>query len=88
VGGSGPGTAWLEWVELEHDGVPTRYDLEGGWHPDGFAGAMGELATAIAEDREPYNSGRHNLLSLELTLAACRSAEADGSPVAVESTSG
>lgn len=33
---------------------------------------------------EPFNSGRHNLLSVELTLAACRSAELDGAPVAVE----
>jgi hypothetical protein len=51
--------------------------------PDGFAGTMGELCSAIAEDREPFNSGRHNLLSVELTLAACRSAELDGAPVAV-----
>ena len=45
---------------------------------------MGELVTAIAEKREPYNSARHNLLSLELTLAACLSAEDDGRPVALE----
>jgi hypothetical protein len=44
---------------------------------------MGELVTAIAEGREPYNSARHNLLSLELTLAACLSAEEDGRPVAL-----
>ena len=42
---------------------------------------MAELLSAIAEDREPYNSARHNLLSLELTLAACRSADLDGAPV-------
>ena len=70
-------------VELEHDGETTPYALEGAWYPDGFAGAMGELMSAIAENREPYNSARHNLLSLELTLAACRSAEADGAPVAL-----
>ena len=45
---------------------------------------MAELMSAIAEKREPYNSARHNLLSLELTLAACLSAESDGSPVALE----
>jgi predicted dehydrogenase len=72
-----------ERVELERDGVTTPYALEGAWNDDGFAGAMGELVTAIAEDREPYNSARHNLLSLELTLAACRSAERDGAPVAL-----
>jgi hypothetical protein len=44
---------------------------------------MGELVSSIAEEREPYNSARHNLLSLELTLAACRSAEEDGRPVAI-----
>lgn len=70
-----------DFVELERDGHSTRFPLEGAWYDEGFAGAMGELVTAIAEDREPYNSGRHNLLSLELTLAACRSAEDEGRPV-------
>jgi hypothetical protein len=32
------------------------------------------------------NFARHNLLSLELTLAACRSAEQDGRPVSVAAT--
>ena len=49
----------------------------------GFAGTLGELVCAIAEGREPYNSARHNLLSLELTLAACRSAEEDGRAVLI-----
>jgi predicted dehydrogenase len=70
-----------DFVELERGGVFSRYVLEGSWYPDGFAGAMGELLSAIADDREPYNSARHNLLSLELTLAACRSAEEGGRPV-------
>jgi hypothetical protein len=39
--------------------------------------------TAIAEDREPFNSARHNLLSLELTLAAVRSAEENGTTVSI-----
>ena len=64
-----------EFVELERDGVTSTFALEGAWYPDGFAGTLAELACAIAEDREPYNSARHNLLSLALTLAACRSAE-------------
>jgi predicted dehydrogenase len=71
-----------DFLELERDGVSTRYALDGEWLPDGFAGAMGELMSAIAEDREPFNSARRNLLSLRLTLAACRSAEQDGRPVA------
>ena len=80
--GSGP-TPGSEWLELERDGRTTRFELDGSWHTNGFAGALGELVTAIAERREPYNSARHNLLSLELTLAACRSAEDDGRPVVI-----
>ncbi|MSP12295.1 MAG: Gfo/Idh/MocA family oxidoreductase [Chloroflexi bacterium] len=70
-----------DYVELERDGVSYRFDLAGQWFPDGFAGTMGELLCAIAEKREPYNSARHNLLSLELTLAACDSANAHGALV-------
>lgn len=49
--------------------------LEGCWFPDGFHGAMGELLSAIEEDREPINSGRNNLQSLALCFAAAASAE-------------
>jgi predicted dehydrogenase len=80
--GSGP-VPGSELVELERDGVRTRFDLDGTWNLQGFAGALGELVSAIAEGREPYNSARHNLLSLELTLAACCSAEQDGRPVSI-----
>ena len=71
-------------VELERDGVFYRYHLEGEWFPDGFAGTMGELLSAIVEDREPYNSARHNLVSLEMTMAAVRSADEDGRPVPLD----
>jgi len=81
--GSGP-VPGEEQLEVERDGTTTRFQLEGSWHTNGFAGAMGELVTAIVEKREPYNSARNNLLSLELTLAACRSAEDDGRPIALE----
>ena len=81
--GSGP-VPGEELLELERDGRTTTFQLDGSWHTNGFAGAMAELMSAIAEKREPYNSARHNLLSLELTLAACLSAENDGSPVALE----
>ena len=73
-----------DFVELEKDGVSSHFELEGTWFPDGFGGTMGELLSAIAEDREPYNSARHNLRSLEWTLTACRSADADGAPVMPE----
>ena len=70
-------------VALERAGGEHRWRLRGEWFPDGFAGTMGELLCAIAEGREPSNSARHNLLTLELTRAACRSAELDGAPVPV-----
>jgi predicted dehydrogenase len=54
--------------------------LRGRWFPDGFHGTMGELLRAIEEDREPYNSARHNLESLALCFAAVASAES-GLPV-------
>jgi predicted dehydrogenase len=76
-----------DFVELERDGAVTRYHLRGEWLNDGFAGAMAELQTAIAEDRAPYNSARHNLLSLEITLAACRSAGAGGRPIRLDELS-
>ena len=69
-----------DFLELERDRVCSRYELEGSWYFDGFAGTMGELFCAIAEDREPSNSARNNLLTLELTLAACRSAEDEARP--------
>jgi len=49
--------------------------LEGQWFSDGFHGTMGELLCAIEDSREPYNSARNNLRSLELCFAAVASAE-------------
>lgn len=60
-----------------------EYPLEGQWFVDGFAGTMGELMTAIAEDREPENSARDVAGTVEVGLAAVTSAERDGVPVAV-----
>jgi predicted dehydrogenase len=77
-----------DFVELDRDGVVSRYVLEGAWYPDGFAGTLGELVTAISQSREPFNSARHNLLSLRLTLAACRSAEESSRPVALDEIAG
>jgi hypothetical protein len=73
-----------DFVELDRDGVVSRYALEGAWYPDGFAGTLGELVTAVAEDREPFNSARHNLLSLQMTLAACLSAGEGSRPVTLD----
>jgi predicted dehydrogenase len=77
-----------DFIELERNGVSTRYALDGAWYPDGFAGALGELVTSIAENREPFNSARHNLLSLQMTLAACRSAEEGARAVSLDEISG
>ncbi len=77
-----------DFVELERGELTTRFALEGAWYPDGFAGTLGELVTAVAEDRQPFNSARHNLLSLRITLAACRSAEELSRPVALDEIPG
>jgi predicted dehydrogenase len=53
-----------------------RPRLEGKWFPDGFHGSMGELLCAVEENREPLNSARGNLKSLELCFAAIASASA------------
>ena len=49
--------------------------LTGRWFSDGFHGTMGELLSAIEEDREPTNGARDNLKSLALCFAAVASAE-------------
>jgi len=73
-----------DFVELERAGTFTRYQLQGEWLPDGFAGTMGELCSAVAGGREPSNSARDNVQSLQMTLAACRSADEGGRPVALD----
>lgn len=69
---------------LERGSESVRHSLEGQWFPDGFAGAMGELLSAVAEDREPENSAWHVLASVRLGMAAVASAEAGGAPVRPE----
>jgi len=77
-----------EFLELELNDVSYRFNLKGEWYLDGFAGALGELLLAIEEDREPYNSARHNLLTLQMTLAACVSADGNCVPVELGPLSG
>lgn len=50
------------------------------WFDDGFDGTMSELLCAIEAGREPSNSARDNLKSLELCFAALASADT-GQPV-------
>jgi predicted dehydrogenase len=47
--------------------------LEGTWFREGFHGAMGELLSAIEEQRTPVNNARDNLRGLELCFAAIAS---------------
>jgi predicted dehydrogenase len=47
--------------------------LQGAWFNDGFHGTMSELLCSIEEQREPINSARDNLRSLELCFAAIAS---------------
>jgi predicted dehydrogenase len=70
-----------DFVELERGEERTRFPLEGQWFTDGFAGAMGELMTAIVDGREPENSADHVLATVRIGLAAVASAEAGGAPV-------
>ncbi len=55
-------------------------ELKGTWFESGFQGAMGELLCGIEENREPGNSARNNLRTLELCFAALHSANT-GRPV-------
>lgn len=68
-------------LELERDGRTTEYPLTGQWFTDGFAGAMAELMSSIAQDREPFNSAAQNLASLQLVTAAWTSADGGALPV-------
>jgi predicted dehydrogenase len=55
-----------------------RPRLKGTWFNDGFAGAMGELLSAIEDDREPLNSAKGNLATIRLCQAAIRAAHSGG----------
>jgi predicted dehydrogenase len=68
-------------LELDRGDTRTRFALEGEWFTDGFAGAMGELLSAVAERREPENSAEHVLATVQIGIAAVASAEAGGAPV-------
>ncbi|MBT2483987.1 MULTISPECIES: Gfo/Idh/MocA family protein [unclassified Microbacterium] len=68
-------------LTLERDGDSVGFPLTGEWFTDGFAGAMGELQTAIDGQREPENSAAHVVATVRMTLAAVESAEQGGTPV-------
>lgn len=59
-----------------------RPKLTGRWFANGFHATMGELLRAIEDKRDPSNSARSTLRSLELCFAALKSADT-GKPVKV-----
>jgi predicted dehydrogenase len=73
-------------LQLDRDGEVRELPLRGQWFVDGFAGTMGELMCAVAEDREPENSAAHAAASVRIMLAARDSADQRGVPVEVGST--
>lgn len=70
-----------DFLELDRGHGVQRFPLEGAWFTDGFAGTMGELLTAVVEDRQPENSAENVLATVEIGLAAVASAAAGGQPV-------
>ena len=62
-------------VKLETEEGVAVAQLKGEWFNDGFRGTMGELLCSIAEDREPFNSARNNLKTLETVFAVIKSAD-------------
>ncbi|MCR9235763.1 MAG: Gfo/Idh/MocA family oxidoreductase [Alphaproteobacteria bacterium] len=69
-------------VTLTTERGEARPELVGTWFNDGFAGTMGELLSAIEENREPNNGASGNLQSLALTFAAIKSAHT-GAPIEI-----
>ncbi len=79
IGRDGTFKAWgpglnEQQVELWTAAGNARPNLKGCWFENGFQGTMAELLTAIHEDRDPVNSARENLRSLQLCFAAVTSA--------------
>jgi predicted dehydrogenase len=70
-------------LEIDDGATGTDVPLSGAWFVDGFAAAMGELMSAVAEDRQPENSAADAARSVEVVLAARRSAERGGEIVPV-----
>ena len=80
----GPGLNEQPEMEVYLEEGQCTVPLESCWFDAGFEGTMSELLCAIEEDREPNNSAKSNLKSLELCFAALASADT-GQPVEVGS---
>lgn len=64
--------------------VTHTFAIKGSWFPDAFAGSMGEMMSALKEGREPETSGRDNLSSIRMAMAALESSES-GRAVSLDS---
>ncbi|MCB1095011.1 MAG: Gfo/Idh/MocA family oxidoreductase [Verrucomicrobiae bacterium] len=62
-------------LQLFTAGGVARPKFDSTWFEVGFEGTMMELLAAVEQGREPENSGRSNLRSLELCFAALHSAD-------------
>jgi predicted dehydrogenase len=75
-GDQGSITCSFDSVSLDRkDGTIQEFLPSSKWFPDAFLGPMSDLIDAIGTDREPEASGRENLRSMRIALAALRSAE-------------
>ena len=62
-------------LSLHRGGGQVRaYEFDTRWIPDAFLGPMGDLMDAIATGRQPVTSGRDNLGTIGVVMAAYRSA--------------
>ena len=72
---TGPGLNDQPQMQVYLEEGEVTVPLEGCWFDNGFEGTMGELLCSIEENREPNNSARHNLQTLQLAFAAQKSAD-------------
>ncbi|MXZ21848.1 MAG: Gfo/Idh/MocA family oxidoreductase [Caldilineaceae bacterium SB0665_bin_25] len=68
------GTAKLSLALKDAPEQVQTYEIAGTWGYEGFAGSMGEMLRALEEGREPECSGRDNLESIRIAVAAVESA--------------
>lgn len=74
-------------LALYREGALVRaYDFDARWIPDAFLGPMADLMDAIATGRAPVTSGRDNLRTIGVAMAAYRSAEERRAVVLAEIT--
>jgi predicted dehydrogenase len=84
LGVGSPDTLRLTSSEAPEFAFEARFDYAR--YPDAFIATMGELLSAISEDREPEHAGHDNLNLLRLVFAAYRSAD-ENRPVRPEEIS-